>query len=110
MTGRADIRERLAVALLAVAPGLTVDKVLTYWFQHDARLNRELLIDLAALRDAGLRVYLATNQEHARARYLMDTLGLSAHLDGLLLCGDWPAQAGIRVLRDSGLQSRSASL
>ena len=56
-TGRADIRERLAVALLAISPGLTVDEPLTYWFQHDSRLNRELLNDLAALRDAGLRVY-----------------------------------------------------
>jgi putative hydrolase of the HAD superfamily len=45
-------------------------------------LNRELLEDLAPLRRGGLRIYLATNQEHERARYLMETLGLAAHFDG----------------------------
>jgi putative hydrolase of the HAD superfamily len=67
---------------LAIAPGLTVIEVLTYWFRHDARLNLDLLNELARFRDAGLRVYLATNQEHLRAHYLMDTLDLSAHVDG----------------------------
>src|SRR5438445_11438304 len=55
------------------------------WHTGSARildLNHELLDDLATLRRGGLRVYLATNQEHERARYLMNTLGLAAHVDG----------------------------
>jgi putative hydrolase of the HAD superfamily len=37
-----------------------------------------------ALRTSGWRVFLATNQEHVRARYLTETLGLGAHLDGIV--------------------------
>jgi len=80
--GRADLRERLASVLAQIAPELTAEQVLGYWFRHDARLNRELLDDLAMLRRGGLGVYLATNQEHERASYLMETLGLAAHVDG----------------------------
>ena len=82
VTGRADLRERLASVLAQIAPELTAEQVLGYWFRHDARLNRELLDDLAMLRRGGLGVYLATNQEHERARYLMETLGLAAHVEG----------------------------
>jgi len=34
-------------------------------------------------RSAGIRVYLATNQEHLRAGYLMERLGLADHVDGM---------------------------
>lgn len=82
VTGRADLRDRLTGVLARIAPRLATDQLLTYWFEHDARLNRELLKELAPLRSGGLRVYLATNQEHERARYLLNTLGLAAHVDG----------------------------
>jgi putative hydrolase of the HAD superfamily len=82
VTGRADLRERLARVLAQIAPKLTAEQVLAYWFRQDARLNHEVLEDLATLRRGGLRVHLATNQEHERARYLMNTLGLAAHVDG----------------------------
>jgi putative hydrolase of the HAD superfamily len=82
VTGRADLRDCLAGVLAEIAPALTVDQLLAYWFRQDARLNEELLRDLATIRFGGVRAYLATNQEHERARYLMDALGLAAHVDG----------------------------
>jgi putative hydrolase of the HAD superfamily len=82
VTGRAELRERLAGILAQIAPGVTAERLVTYWFKQDARLNCELLEDLAPLRRGGLQVHLATNQEHERARYLMTTLGLAAHVDG----------------------------
>jgi putative hydrolase of the HAD superfamily len=82
VTGRADLRERLSAVLAQIAPRLTAEQVLTYWFRQDAGLNRALLEDLAALRCSGLRAYLATNQEHERARYLIHALGSGAHVDG----------------------------
>ena len=82
VTGRADLRERLTVCLSRIAPKLTADQVLAYWLRHDARLDRQLLNDLTALRRSGTPVHLATNQEHERARYLLDTLGLASQIDG----------------------------
>jgi putative hydrolase of the HAD superfamily len=43
-------------------------------------------------RSAGIRVYLATNQEHLRAAYLMETLGLADHVDGIF----YSARLGVR--------------
>jgi putative hydrolase of the HAD superfamily len=82
VTGRADLRERLDDIRVRIAPGLTAEQLLAYWFSQDARLNDELLGELAALRSRGLRIYLATNQEHERMGYLMHTIGLAAHVDG----------------------------
>jgi len=82
VTGRADLRERLAGVLALIAPALSAEQVITYWFQQDARLNSELLDDLALLRRGGLKVYLSTNQEHERAQYLMNTLALARRVDG----------------------------
>ena len=82
VTGQAELHECLTRVLAKIAPHVTSAQLLSYWFAHDARLNDRLLRDLANLRATGLRAYLATNQEHARARYLMETLGLATHVDG----------------------------
>ncbi|MCQ1781479.1 HAD-IA family hydrolase [Neorhizobium galegae] len=52
-------------------------------FENDARLNIELLEELHQQREAGKKVYLATNQEHVRAAYLIEVLGLGRHCDGM---------------------------
>ena len=82
VTGRADLRERLASILAQIAPQLSAEQVMEYWFRQDSRLNHQLLDDLTTFRRGGYRVYLATNQEHERVRYLMETLGLATHVDG----------------------------
>lgn len=83
LTGRADLEERLGPVLARVAPHLTVDRLVDYWFAQDARLDHRLLDRIAGPRDGGLAVHLATNQEHRRARHLMEALDLSAHVDGI---------------------------
>lgn len=82
VTGRAGLRERLADVLAQVAPTLTAERVVGYWFRQDTRINQRLLRELAILRRGGLRVHLATNQEHERMRFLMNEMGLGAHVDG----------------------------
>lgn len=82
VTGRAEIRVRLATVLAFISPTLTAEELLAYWFRNDSLVNEALLRELAVLRSKGLRVFLATNQEHERADYLMNTLGLAARVDG----------------------------
>jgi putative hydrolase of the HAD superfamily len=82
VTGQTDLRGRLTEVLAQIAPHLTAEELIAYWFDQDSWLNTELLNDLADLRGKGLFIHLATNQEHERARYLMHTLGLAAHVDG----------------------------
>jgi putative hydrolase of the HAD superfamily len=81
--GRMDIAEQLPKALDKIPCDLTADDVLTYWFENDARINARLLAELDEQRQRGMRVYLTTNQEHRRAKYLMETIGLETHVDGM---------------------------
>jgi putative hydrolase of the HAD superfamily len=86
--GRAGLRERLASVLLDIAPSLTCDQLIAYWFANDAHLNHDLLRDLADLRQRGIKIDLATVQEHERAHYLWNGLGLRDHFDTLHYSGD----------------------
>lgn len=84
VTGREALTERLAPILGEIAPNVTADQLIAYWFENDSRLNQDALATIGELRDRGVPVFLATNQEHLRANYLMQTLGLGAHVDGIV--------------------------
>lgn len=81
--GRAALRERLAPALAEISPSLTCDALIDYWFSNDAHIDHRLLADLQLWRSKGIEVYLATVQEHERAAYLWDRLGLCHKFDGM---------------------------
>ncbi len=92
VTGQEPIEPRLTEVLGRIAPHLSAQTLLDYWFENDSRLDRQLLDDLADLREKGTRLYLATNQEHQRAAYLRDVLGLGTHFDGMF----YSAALGVR--------------
>ena len=73
----------MVAVLQKIAPHVSPDEFVSYWFERDSRLVDPLLEELSLVRSAGIRVYLATNQEHLRASYLMDRLGLAEHVDGM---------------------------
>lgn len=89
VTGRADLHERLAPVLAEIAPHLTSRDLTDYWFAQDAHLDQALLDDLAALRTQGAVLHLATVQEHHRARYLWETLGLKDRFDAVHYAADY---------------------
>lgn len=86
--GRADLHERLALVLAEIAPHLTAQTVVDYWFQRDSTLDAALLDDLADVRTTGLALHLATLQEHHRARYLWETLDLKSRFDAMHYAAD----------------------
>jgi len=90
--GRVALRERLAPALARIAPHLTVNQVVQYWFAMDGWVDAALLAELNKLRKKGLSVHLATNQERERAAYLWDCVGLSEHFDGFHFSADLGAR------------------
>lgn len=81
--GRAALRDRLASVLAEIAPRVGCDQFIRYWFEGDAHLDHDLLDQLAKVRAAGIPLHLATVQEHERAAYLWDDLGLSQYFDDL---------------------------
>lgn len=81
--GRTGLMEPLTTALQKIAPHVSPAAFVAYWFEKDSRLAAPLLAELSLVRSAGTRVYLATNQEHLRAAYLMENLGLAGCVDGI---------------------------
>jgi len=86
--GRADLHEVLDDVLHHIAPHLSAKVLMDYWFSRDSRLDEALLAQLAAVRSQGWTLHLATLQEHHRARYLWNTLGLSARFDVMHYAAD----------------------
>lgn len=84
VTGRRDLRDALAEVLPQVGYPGTADAFMRYWFAKDSNVNADVLNLVDDIRErSGAKVYVATGQEHYRARYLWDELGFSRHFDGL---------------------------
>ncbi len=81
--GQDALEQRLGEVLETIAPGLTAQTLIARWFANDSVIDGEVLAAVDRLRLAGKMVFLATNQDHLRARYLMETMGLGAHVDGI---------------------------
>lgn len=81
-------------------------RIVDYWFSMDSKVNQEILDHCQALRTAEFPVYLATNQDHLRAKYLMNDLSLSTFVDGIF----YSAQLGVAKPHSDFYQSISDRL
>ena len=84
VTGREGLTERLTPVLAEIAPRVSAERLVAYWFEHDSRVDQAVLSAVKRYRARGVPVFLATNQEHMRADYLMQQVGLGAHVDGII--------------------------
>jgi putative hydrolase of the HAD superfamily len=76
IVGKKDLREALAAALPLLGCDADPQVFADYWLEKDSNINRPLLDKVKALKASGqVRLFIATNQAHDRARYLMDKLG-----------------------------------
>jgi putative hydrolase of the HAD superfamily len=83
VTGREQMMDRLVPVLARLAPKLTAERFVAYWFEQDSRIDEDVRAAVRHYRSSGRKVFLATNQEHLRARYLMETMGLGDDVDGI---------------------------
>ena len=81
--GRGRLHDLLAPALAKIAPHLTSQALVDYWFEQDGHLDHDLLEQLAAVRARGIELHLATVQEHERAGYLWTNMGLKDRFDAI---------------------------
>lgn len=94
--GRAALRDRLTPVLAEIAPGLSPDALIRYWFARDAHLDQNLLAQLQQIRAGGVMLHLATVQEHERARHIWEELALKRHFDAMHYAAElgWAKPAG----------------
>jgi putative hydrolase of the HAD superfamily len=84
VTGRRPLLGVLEGCLPDLSPSLGVQAFVDYWFERDSAVDEAVLAACDVLRGRGVRVFLATNQEHLRARHLMGLLGLGDRVDGMI--------------------------
>lgn len=81
--GEADLFDVLEAVWPQLETAATPRALVDYWFAMDSRIEPDVVAAVDAVRTAGGKAWLATVQEHHRARYLMDDLGLGKHFDGI---------------------------
>lgn len=92
VTGKRELVVELTKVLQQLPTDVTAEELVNYWFEKDSRIVEPVLVDCRAARKSGYAVYLATNQEHQRAKYLTETLGLGREFDGMI----YSAQIGVK--------------
>jgi putative hydrolase of the HAD superfamily len=84
IVGKQDLKAALAVALPTLGFSGDPQTFIAYWLKNDAILNYDLLEKVQLLKQSGrAKLFIATNQEHNRARYLMDDLGLKEYFEDI---------------------------
>lgn len=84
IVGKKDLLPAVEAALARMGSSVSSQKLIDYWFEKDSRIIEHVLSDCEAIREQGISIFLATNQEHQRANFLLETLGLGTHVDGMI--------------------------
>ncbi|MEM8851345.1 MAG: HAD-IA family hydrolase [Pseudomonadota bacterium] len=87
MTGRADLRDRVAAWADEVGYGPGPDALIDYWFAHDARPDPTMLALMDRVEGLGLRQVIATNNERRRAAYIEQDMGFGARVETIFASG-----------------------
>lgn len=83
IVGKHDLREVVSKHLTSWGWEKSVDEFLKEWFEFEHNINEDLVNYLNILREKGIKVYLATNQEKHRAQYVIEKMGFEKFLDGI---------------------------
>jgi putative hydrolase of the HAD superfamily len=81
--GNADLKQVLPGWLAVWQWNGSVDDLLEYWFKGEADVDQQMKDCISALRQKGIKCYLATNNEKYRTEYLTNVVGLKDFLDGI---------------------------
>jgi len=84
LRGEADLKDVLSEILPTLGYHGSVDTFATYWFEKDSNVNQDVLNIVKRLRQCEeVELYIATAQEHHRASYLWNDLGLKELFDDI---------------------------
>lgn len=81
IVGEADLKQIVSPYLKNWRWEKSVDEFLQYWFEAEHFIDKLLVKDIEQLRLKGIKIYLATNQEEHRVRYIENEMGIGNHVD-----------------------------
>lgn len=88
LIGQADLKQILPPWLTMWHWEKSVNEFLEFWFTAEHFIDSELLEEIELLREHGLKVYVATNQEKYRTEYMRHQMGFSRQFDGIFASAD----------------------
>ncbi len=83
LVGKADLKEEIIPYMQKWGWKGSVEDLLDYWFDVEAKTDERVLAMVQKLRERGIKCYLATNQEKYRTVYVANEMGLSKVFDGI---------------------------
>lgn len=84
LMGKMDLKDALSAWLPKVGYMGDPQGFMDYWLLKDSKLNLDLIEAIKKMKESGqVRLFIATNQAHNRAKYLMETLGLSDYFEDI---------------------------
>ena len=84
LVGKKDLKDALSACLPNLGYTGDPQNFIDYWLKNDANVNHDLLDRIKILKASGeTRLFIATNQEHNRARFLMSALGFADYFDDI---------------------------
>jgi putative hydrolase of the HAD superfamily len=83
LVGKADLKESVAPYLSSFGWSGDVETFLEFWFKSEHSLNEELMGYVDELRNLGIKVILATNQEKYRTGYMLKHMGFDGKFDAI---------------------------
>lgn len=89
VTGKADLYDCLHQIWHRFDTPHSPEEFVDYWFRSHSAMNLPLLEAIKSWKGAR---FLATNQEHYRAKFIWEGLGLKNHFDGLI----YSAELGVK--------------
>lgn len=82
-TGKADLKQELPKYFKEWGWQGSLENILKFWFEGEAEVSTEFLGIVHKLRLSGKKVYIHTNNEAYRTKYLWENLSLNRHFDGV---------------------------
>ena len=87
MTGKVDLRSRVAAWARAVRYEPGADALIAYWFARDALPDDRVLALLQRSKAAGIRAVIGTNNEPLRTSYIERDMGYGRHVERIYSSG-----------------------
>lgn len=84
LIGRQDLAVTLEQTFEQLGYKTDPEEFINFWMRNDSNISEPLLDKVKILKKSGqIRLYIATNQEHVRAAYLMNELGFSKYFEDI---------------------------
>jgi len=80
--GEVDIRDVLPSYLKKWGWTKSLDDFLNYWYESERDIDERVIEVVKELREKGIKVYLVSDNEAGRGKYLMEKVGLGNEFDG----------------------------